>query len=150
MGHESCKGSSLLSSLQPTWSLMGRGLTLVLVGSVLLEKMAGSEWPVMWHQTPNSLSDSKRVTWVSHARVTPKHLRYPSGSQSRSQDCSQTPWLYQSCGHKGGAEPGAPWPAQRLLAQVQRESPDGGDGRLSAPLLVYPCPGSGSAPGWGM
>ena len=39
---------------------------------------------------------------------------------------------------------------QRLLVQVQGESPDGADGRLPTPLLVSPCPGSGSGPGWGM
>ena len=32
---------------------MGRSLTLVLFVSVLLEKMAGNEWAVMWHQDPN-------------------------------------------------------------------------------------------------
>ena len=55
-----------------------------------------------------------------------------------------------SCGHKGGAAPGAPWPAQRLLAQVQGEAQDRGGGRLSAPLLVSSCPVCGSGPGWGM
>ena len=40
------------------------------------------------------------------------------------------------CGHKGGAEPGAPWPVQRLLVQVQGESQDGGGIRLSTLLLI--------------
>ena len=40
--NENRRGSSLPSSLQPTCSLMVRILTLVLVVSVLLEKMAGN------------------------------------------------------------------------------------------------------------
>ena len=40
--------------------------------------------------------------------------------------------------------------AQRLLVQVQGEAQDRGGGRLSAPLLISPCPVSGSGPGWGM
>lgn len=39
--------SFLPGSLQSTCSLIGRSLTLVLVVSVLLEKMAGNEWSVM-------------------------------------------------------------------------------------------------------
>ena len=39
--------SSLLGSLQPTDSLMGGSLTLVLMVSVLLEKKEGNEWSVM-------------------------------------------------------------------------------------------------------
>ena len=42
-------GSSLPGSLQPTYSLMGRCLTLVLVVNVLFEKMAGNEWSVKGH-----------------------------------------------------------------------------------------------------
>ena len=41
--NENRKGSSLPCSLQLTCSLMGRSLTLVLMVSVLLEKMAGNE-----------------------------------------------------------------------------------------------------------
>ena len=33
---------------------------------------------------------------------------------------------------------------------MQGEAQDGGGGRLSAPLLISPCPVSGSGPGWGM
>ena len=53
VGSEKHKGSSLPGSMQPTHSLMGRSLTLVLMVSVLLEKMAGNEWTVMWHKTPD-------------------------------------------------------------------------------------------------
>ena len=47
VGNENHKGSSLPFSLQPTCSLMGRSLTLVLVVSVLLENMVGNEWSMM-------------------------------------------------------------------------------------------------------
>ena len=53
VGNENHKESSLPGSLQPTCSLTGRSLTQVLVVTMLLKKMAGNEWAIMWHQIPN-------------------------------------------------------------------------------------------------
>ena len=113
--------------------------------SVLLEKMAGNEWEVMWHQAPNHmkslkrwtlrpLSDSKRVMWVSQATVPSKQQdRCPAGR-------------YKNIHHVPGAEGKT---IQRLLicqvlwAQGQCRT------RCSVTRTENPGAGAGRVPGWG-
>ena len=124
---------------------------------------------VMWHQAQTTWSHTKDGHWgrcqvlkgwcECHMPQCPPNNR--TGDQQvdiktsiRFLEQKSRPFKGSlsagSLGHKGGASPGALWPTERLLAQVQGEAQDEGGGRLSAPLFVSPCPGSGSGPGWGM
>ena len=78
---------------------------------------------------------------MSHIAVTSKHedmhstdiktpIRLPEQKSRLFKGSSSA----GSCGHKGSAVPGAPWPAQRLLEQVQGDAQDGGGSRLSPRL----------------
>ena len=69
---------------------------------------------------PNNRTGVQQVDIKTSIRFLEQKSRPFKGSSSAG-----------SCGHKGGAAPGAPGPPQRLLAQV--EAQDGG-GRLSTPL----------------
>ena len=77
------------------------------------------QWP------PNNRTGVQQADIKTSIMVLEQKSRLVKGSSSA-----------RSCGHKGSAEPGAPWPIQRILAQVQGESQDGGDGRLSTFLLI--------------
>ena len=96
--------------------------------------------------TPRPLSDSKRVMCVTcHSDLqTPGQVSSRAVMKTSIRFLEWKSRLFKhsssagSWGHKGGAAPGAPWPTQRLRAQVQGKSHDGGDGRLSTPLLVLP------------
>ena len=123
--------------------------------SVLLEKMAGNEWEVMWHQAPNHmkslkrwtlrlLSDYKRVIWVSCATVPFKHQdRCPAGRYKNTHKVSRAEvktiqrllicWVMWA---QGQCSTGCSVTTQRLLVQVQGEAQDGEGGRLSTPLLI--------------
>ena len=108
-------GSLLPSSLQGTCSLMGRSLTLVLVVTGLLEKMAGNKWPVVCHQAQTymkslkrewplrPLSDSTRVMWCHMPQWPPDSSGIQQGSRKnihqfpRVED-ALTAWVLRSQG----------------------------------------------------
>ena len=108
---------------------------------------------VMWHQAQTTWSHSKDGHWgrcqilkgwcECHVPQCPPNNR--TGVQQadiktsiRFLEQKSRPFKVSSSagswGHKGGASPGALWPTQRLLAQVQGEAQDGGSSRLFPPL----------------
>ena len=60
---------TLSGSLQHRCSLTGKSLTLVLMVSVLLEKMAGNEWSVKGHQTPNPHEVTQKMDTEAAVRL---------------------------------------------------------------------------------
>ena len=102
---------------KPTWSHSKRMITKGTVRFYKVCEYHMPQWP------PNARKSIEQVvlkTWI----------RFP---EQKSRPFRDT-WLSKSCGHKSGTVPGVLWPVQGHLVQVQGESQDGGDGRLSAPL----------------
>ena len=91
-----------------------------------------------------------KVMWVSHATVASKCQKKPWAGSFKNLDyipraevkTIQRHLAKQVLWAQGWHSARCLWPMQRFLAQVQEESQDEGDGRLSAPLThlaAVPC-----------
>ena len=130
---------------------------LKLKGILFLLKMKMKSLKRKWTLRP--LSESKMVMWMSHVTVTSKYQdrypagqlwKHPSGSQSRSQDCSKAPHLPGPVGTRAVQNQVLHDPYRESWHRCRERPRTGETADCLLPLLISPCPVSGSGSGWGM